>query len=312
MIFTPPDPANQQANPDIERIHPRHPLHLERSTVTPATSSPAPVVILLGWTNSQLKHLSRGAAYYRARGFNIVYYHASDRLIFNTSLGIQIATALIPTLDSLGILYTPATSTSTETAVQSLPIPSSQHTSPLVVHVFSNGGCLGLWALFRALHARNLRLRNLRAIIFDSCPGFSSFWALPKTLSAGIRSPVRRALTLTLVTVGAVLLFLPYWLYIRVVGSTSFVGAVQDIMSNEEVNSVPRLFLYSTKDDLVSYAKIEEFADQAEALSDRAKGGEGGRVATVRRVRFEETAHVQHWIDERSKEVYWQAISNVI
>ncbi|RUS17687.1 hypothetical protein BC937DRAFT_89613 [Endogone sp. FLAS-F59071] len=290
----------------IERIHPHYPIHLERSITA---NTPAPTVILLGWIDSQLKQLSKGALYYRFRGYNIIYCHTDKSLIWFPSQIKRIVSALIPTLESLGVVIPSPVGSSSPIIFQS---PATSPSPPaLVLHVFSNGGCLSLWALLSTLRANNLALRTPRVIIFDSSPGFGSILALSRVYTVGLKSPLYRALIWTLLLIGYAFLFVPYQLCLRLTRRTVFKDAVMDVMKDPNINSVPRLFLYSIKDQAVPFKAIEVFVKQAERLSGKAEDGKQER-AVIRTVRFEETGHVQHWIDERSKEKYWRAIDGML
>src|SRR5207253_2438706 len=60
----------------ITQIKPATTLYVERCAVT----TPVPdIVIMFGWTNGQLKHLSKIASFWRAKGnYHILYYTAPD------------------------------------------------------------------------------------------------------------------------------------------------------------------------------------------------------------------------------------------
>src|SRR6185312_9250633 len=59
----------------ITQIKPATTLYVERC----ATTTPVPdIVIMFGWTNGQLKHLSKIASFWREKGnYHILYYTAS-------------------------------------------------------------------------------------------------------------------------------------------------------------------------------------------------------------------------------------------
>lgn len=68
-------------------------------------------------------------------------------------------------------------------------------TSPILVHTFSNGGCLGLARLNEALAMSQPLLKPVqqgipaRSFIFDSCPGTSSLIIWIRAFTAPIKSP---------------------------------------------------------------------------------------------------------------------------
>lgn len=165
------------------------------------------------------------------------------------------------------------------------------------VHVFSNGGMFNLVNFMKVLDERGLGgwSKNLKSIIFDSCPGNGNPTAFALALSAYIKNPVIK--------------WIFYWIIYFVILPLSIACSL-GLMSDPVVTTGERVrdgkflenahvsFVYSTKDELIPFQCVEEYAESHER--------KGRKVVMVKL----DSPHVQHLLKYRK--VYEDHIDKVL
>ncbi|KAM6504053.1 Eukaryotic protein of unknown function (DUF829) domain containing protein [Amanita muscaria] len=169
----------------------------------------------------------------------------------------------------------------------------------ILIQVFSNGGCLQLTALGRALIQYQRTNVSASAIIFDSCPGIGSLSSTTQAFSSIIRFFPLRAL---------VLLYM-YTLYLlmnirkRLFGVPMYWEAMRTLINQPRFlpwlqKSSPRLYIYSTTDALISWQDVESHANDAKRM-----------YSNVTKEKFEGSMHVAHLKHDPDR--YWRIVQDV-
>ncbi|GAA5933842.1 hypothetical protein JCM1841_001315 [Sporobolomyces salmonicolor] len=267
---------------------------------TPAQDDHVPeLIVIAAWMDAQLQHAEKYVASYRT------LYPSSPILLLRSSqtafygLGGDLNRALAPAVDLI------RARSATGTAG-----PESR----ILVHVFSNGGCMTLKRLNELLtrpmptagagEKQPLLQRDAeqvarrlpaRAIVFDSCPGGTSLRITLRAFTAPIRSrwmklPAMAVLTLiygaTKIWNG---LLRQHPTLVRLYNYLNTPGTLPPI---------PRLYLYSKADLLIPFTDVERHAADAAAQG-----------ITVRKEVFEKTPHVAHARAEPER--YWRAVTQL-
>ncbi|BGP39390.1 hypothetical protein JCM10449v2_003328 [Rhodotorula kratochvilovae] len=247
------------------------------------------LVLISSWMGAQLKHVEKYVETYRKLypTSAILLLRSSEADFFRSSTLVR---ALSPAVDVL------RARTSGYTAGPS---------SGLLVHAFSNGGCLTLKMLNELLRAEGktddaqplvaaAKQLLARAIVLDSCPGLQNFKGTIAAFTAGVKSPFVKVPLVAILTVvfGALRL----WDIIK--RQPPILSRLSSYLNSSAFPAVPRLYLYSDIDKLVPCADVERHAAAA-----RAAGVE------VRTERFDGTPHVAHARVEPER--YWGAIQEV-
>ncbi|KAG8928725.1 hypothetical protein FRC02_006537 [Tulasnella sp. 418] len=252
---------------------------LQQSTSTLNHNDPT-VIILFGWMDAQLPHI-----YKYTESYNRLYPAAtqiivrSRQSIFWQTEKVQIA------------YFQPAMKLFKDHGVIN---PGSN--DRLLVHTFSNGGCIKLVTLAKAIHqydppaSKDSSALRARAVILDSCPGDANFFRGIKVLTIGIRNRILRYLAKCLV---GFLLFFGFG-YLRITGQSDIFELMQNDLLNPSILPLTsrRAYLYSTKDPLVPVWNVEAHAQAA-----REKG------VLVQLEKYERTPHVNHMKENPDK--YW-------
>ncbi|GAA6056047.1 hypothetical protein JCM3770_006998 [Rhodotorula araucariae] len=245
------------------------------------------LVLISSWMGAQLKHVEKYVETYRELypTSAILLLRSSEADFFRSSTLVR---ALSPAVDVV------RARTSGYTAGPS---------SGLLVHAFSNGGCLTLKTLNELLRAdgktgdaQPLVAKELpaRAVILDSCPGLQNFTGTIAAFTAGVKSPFVKLPLVAVLTIvfGALRL----WDIIR--RQPPILSRLSAYLNSRAFPPVPRLYLYSDIDKLVPCADVERHAAAA-----RTAGVE------VRTERFDGTPHVAHARVEPKR--YWGAIQEL-
>ncbi|GAA5926070.1 hypothetical protein JCM3775_005194 [Rhodotorula graminis] len=253
------------------------------------SANKAPELILIsGWMGAQLKHVEKYAETYRTiyPTSSILLLRSMESDFFRPS---KLVHALVPAADVL------RSRTSGYTAGPS---------SGLLVHAFSNGGCLTLKTLNELMRPSRADGRQpiaaattplpARAIVFDSCPGQASLSGIIAAFTAGVKSPLVKVPLMGVLSV--VYAFLRLWDMIR--RRSSILARVAAYFNSPALPPVPRLYLYSTTDKLVPCADVEQHVAEARSLG-----------LEVRAERFEATPHVAHARADPKR--YWGAVQQV-
>ncbi|KAK4047934.1 exocyst subunit [Microbotryomycetes sp. JL201] len=166
------------------------------SVITPSNSSGPRLIILLGWMDAQLKHISKYADKYSAMypGASVMVVQTHQTAFYRSSNALR--RNLEPVVAHIKAEY---------------PDARPDHRSPILVHTFSNGGCFALSAVNELLSKEKAKQTiassetddliqgqengvdspqgvPARAFIFDSCPGTSNLTIMIRAFTAPIRS----------------------------------------------------------------------------------------------------------------------------
>jgi hypothetical protein len=163
-------------------------------------------------------------------------------------------------------------------------ILSSDRTSPpsLLIHVFSNGGCLQLTTLAELLSSSSSSSTPslpARAIAFDSCPGRTTLGITLRAFTAPIKSTPVRYLAYVPLTA--------WFLGSRLTGQPNLIEVMRDKLNDPALlpADAQRLYLYSRIDELIDPTDVEAHANDArEKLSG----------AQIKLREFDGSAHVSH------------------
>ncbi|CAG8538347.1 3333_t:CDS:1 [Ambispora leptoticha] len=276
----------------IEKINPNLPIYIERCQNP--DNSPINVVIMFGWTNSNLKNVSKVASYWRKRGnFHIMYWIApAFPYIYFTGKATQACAAFIPYLQEFGIL--PTTGDDDDSF-------HSRIKPKLIAHAFSNGGATGLAGLAESCRIQNLPL-HYSALIIDSAPGTRSIFTFYRIFTVAQKNPIKKFFLAIFVESLFLFIGLPSMLlYSLFTGQKGLIKFFTDVLfEHNSVKDSPRLFIYSKTDKLVPSSSIEEVI----AKSERLNGDK------TRKLCLEESDHVRHWATHM--EIYEKAVDNFV
>ncbi|KAG9307837.1 hypothetical protein G9A89_023402 [Geosiphon pyriformis] len=270
------------SNPIIEQIAPNLPLYIERCQNPTPALGPINVVIMFGWTNCTLRHVSKVASYWRKKGnFHILYWISTGYpYVYFPLTATRAAAGFIPFLKEFGLI-TSNISDDQETIISSNP--SIKQQPKLIAHALSNGGTIGMAGLVAACRNSNLPLQ-FSAVILDSAPGHSGVLNFHKLFTSVQTNPMKKFFTMVLVRF-LVLLITPFLiLYYYFTRTKSFLPFCEHALFQEEATNCPRLFVFSKTDDLVPYQEVEKYVKRS--LNE-------GYV--TKRVSFEKSDHVRHW-----------------
>ncbi|GAA6041266.1 hypothetical protein JCM8097_001305 [Rhodosporidiobolus ruineniae] len=253
------------------------------------------LVLVAAWMGAQLKHVEK-----YLRNYQDLYPSASILLLRSNERDFYSFRNHLPRL------LEPAVEVVNKHAGGVEAGPSS----PVLVHVFSNGGCATLKELNELLKRsspRNSTAANddkksllpsstscgvpARAIVFDSCPGHSTLQTTLKAFTAGIRNRFLRVPAMAFFTVVYGVMKLVDFIRRR----PPVLTRLSLYLNSPSFPSVPRLYLYSEADELVPFTDVEHHAAEAKK-----------RGVEVKTVRFEGTPHVAHARAEPER--YWGAV----
>ncbi|GBG31742.1 Transmembrane protein 53 [Hondaea fermentalgiana] len=250
------------------------------------------IVFTLGWWRSKPKALSKYAALYERQA--------------------KVKAVCVDTLSSQELMLTSARTKAVQRAVQTLRAQCEAQQKEggqngerprVVVHCMSNNGGLELNDVLKKLEqeADAPWKPDIRGIVFDSCPGNLTFRAWSGALFASSSNKLPLGLGL-----GAGILATTLGLHATLggVGTIAVLGAglvagrsFENFLTEryhrhmvERTAGIPKLFLYSDGDDLVTY-------DAVEAVAKRMK--DNGDDVSMHR--FDGTMHVAHMMAERDK-----------
>ncbi|GAA6019974.1 hypothetical protein JCM11491_006727 [Sporobolomyces phaffii] len=286
-----------------------------RGTLRDAHADDPSLIIAFGWMDAQLKHVEKYLASYHS------LFPTSPILLLQSSQKGFYSTA---NMHHTKREFRPAVDIIRQTQLGTRR--SGSDSGGILVHVFSNGGCMSLkWLnqeLAREDHdetpadsdvepAASEKTRLLasssssssppspplagtRAIVFDSCPGRSSLLVTMRAFSAPIRSK-----WLKLPAMGLLALLHGFIsLYNLVSRKRPILDRLYSYLNDPStLPTVPRLYLYSKVDELIPYRDVERHAAAAAARS---------VPVPVRTERFDATSHVGHVRGDPER--YWRAI----
>jgi len=194
-------------------------------------------VILLGWTGSELRHLSKYTTMYLKRN-----YHTIQQAVFffmpNTKQDLDKWAEKVKT-DCQNVI-----------SLLHQNMDKKTEKAECIFHIFSNGGIEYYVPLVEILQTSSIP-HKIIASIFDSSPSLdNSISTIAKVTAAQYQNKI--------------LSFLAYWrvMFMR----SAFLGNINekcryqfDKLQTEPIKSVPVLFLYSREDNITSAVLLEEY-----------------------------------------------------
>ncbi|CAG8551468.1 11446_t:CDS:1 [Ambispora gerdemannii] len=277
----------------IEKINPNLPIYIERCQ-KPDNEHPINVVIMFGWTNSNLGNVSKIASYWRKKGNAHILYWIAPYFpyIWFTNKATQACAAFIPYLQEFGVL---PTTSENDDSIHSPTKPK------LIAHAFSNGGTLGLAGLAEACKLQNLPL-HYSALIIDSAPGYASIFTVYRVFTVAQKNPIKKAFLAIAIEFLFLFFGLPsLLLYSRFTGRKNIIEFFTNVLfEHNAAKYSPRLFIYSKTDKLIPSSSVEEVL----AKSVRLCGDK------TRKLCLEESDHVMHWA--KHTDIYENAVDSFI
>ncbi|GJN89478.1 hypothetical protein Rhopal_002464-T1 [Rhodotorula paludigena] len=249
----------------------------------------APELILVSaWMGAQVRHIQKYCETYRQLypRAAILVVRSNERDFFSSTA--TLTRSFMPAVDLLKARASGFT---------------AGPQSGLLVHIFSNGGCLTIKHINDLLRqssvkgdARPLLAKGLpaRTVIFDSCPGLATWANSMRAFTAGVKSPFVKYPMITVLSV--IYGFIRLWDFIRRRPPT--LNRLSAYFNSPLFPSVPRLYLYSPTDALVRHTDVEHHAAEAKANG-----------VDVRLERFKDTPHVAHARVEPKR--YWGAVQEL-
>lgn len=252
---------------------------------------PPHFVILCGWLEASLRHVSKYAQGYAS------ILPSSTVLIVRSN----VVDALVPwnadwhrrRLEPVVNMIRRATSD---------PSAAPEEQPSLIVQAFSNAGLGTAWLLLSYLSELNILRSVLTGMIFDSCPGsggylstVNAFRVASNAHTMSYYSPLR----LLIEAAAHTGVYITHTLVPYLAGARGNVVELARLGFNDPDLvgfHVPKLYLYSKSDTLISWYDI------AEHVSDSDKKGYRADIEV-----FENTGHCGHLVADPEK--YWAAVT---
>lgn len=247
----------------------------------PSGLPPPSLVVLCTWVGAQSKHIAKYVAEYLGR------YPAATLLVLESNL---------------------ADMTYRGDGAQQARLGSARHVlqahlqpgltgGGIVVHAFSNGGAQCAAQVVAALPPAH-RATAFRAFVFDSCPGEASYTRSANAILLPLaKSPILKLLAFPFIHLLLCLIFIAD----HVFGFENVVARARRRLNSSAYigHAVPRLYIYSSADQMVPAPDVEAHAEQARRAS----------YSDVSNLRFEESGHCAH--ASRYAEEYWGGIAGL-
>ncbi|NP_001107322.1 transmembrane protein 53 [Xenopus tropicalis] len=196
-----------------------------------------PVVILLGWGGCKDQYLTKYGAIYHNKGCTVIKYTAAWNAVFVT--------------ESLGL------SSLREEAKKLLELLFEYEIekSPILFHVFSNGGFM-LYRYIVELLQSHCRLNKLHVVgtIFDSAPGNRNVIGSVRALDTILRTSTNKAFRFLALAAFALMVII---LRILLYPVTRYVHENHYDAMKKDPSRWPQLYLYSRADPIISYLDVE-------------------------------------------------------
>jgi hypothetical protein len=249
------------------------------TTTSPSSSSGPDLILLPSWLDASPRHIAK-----YTRGYQTLYPTARILLLTTALTDVTLhtraaeAARLAPTLSLL----------------TSLP----SHTG-ILLHSFSNGGAYTAHLLARLYLARTGHVLPISAQILDSSPGHGHYG---RTATAMALSLPRSPAVLHYVSLVMLHLFLAvYYVAKTATGGLNKVQVMREGLLDVKFwdNGVPRCYVYSKEDKMVTWGDVVEHAGMA-----REKGWK--RVSVEE---FDGSAHCGHLLVDEGR--YWGIVERV-
>lgn len=246
----------------------------------PSGLPPPSLVVLCTWVGAQPKHIAKYVDEYLGR------YSAPALLVLESNLADMTYRGDGAQQARLG----PA-----RHVLQAHLQPGLTGGGGIIVHAFSNGGAQCAAQVVAAVPAAH-RATAFRALILDSCPGEASYTRSANAILLPLaKSPMLKLLAFPFTHVVLCLIFIAD----RVFGFENVVARARRRLNSSDyiAHAVPRLYIYSSADQMVSAPDIEAHAEQA-----RRAG-----YSDIIELRFEASGHCAH--ASRYALHYWASIA---
>ncbi|ETW05867.1 hypothetical protein H310_03525 [Aphanomyces invadans] len=245
-------------------------MHFQRcdvsSTVPTKMVGKVPMVLVCGWMHAPSRGVTKYADLFQRLGYctEVVESH-------------------------VGHLFLPPAWIHTKSAARvAVECTSSSEELIIIPHMISGGGCISWYCMERHLRHRGVRFR-VPAMIFDSSPnsgkGFAAFWDSPTKalhdLTSSMRSPFRRWMAQSVLVAGCAAVLLRW---AGPLGPDPLQRNIAKLIVQDA--TIPKLFLYSSNDFIITAKEVEEAIATAAALG-----------TPVDQVNFETSPHVGHLMD---------------
>ncbi|KFZ17504.1 hypothetical protein V502_04559 [Pseudogymnoascus sp. VKM F-4520 (FW-2644)] len=247
----------------------------------PSGLPPPSLVVLCTWVGAQPKHIAKYVAEYLGR------YPAAALLVLESNL---------------------ANMTYRGDGAQQARLGPARHVlqahmepglagGGVVVHAFSNGGAQCAAQVVAAVPPAH-RATAFRAFALDSCPGEASYTRSANAILLPLaKSPALKLLAFPFIHLVLCVIFIAD----RVFGFENVVARARGRLNSSAyiAHAVPRLYIYSSADQMVPAPDVEAHAEQA-----RRAG-----YSDVTNLRFEASGHCAH--ASRYAEQYWGGIARL-
>ncbi|GAA5956521.1 hypothetical protein JCM3765_003471 [Sporobolomyces pararoseus] len=288
------------------------------STTTAQNRDDPSLLVVFGWMDAQLRHVEKYLTSYRQLfpTSPILLLQSSQRGFYSTKNQLETRKAFAPAVEM----------------IRKQQQEKKGERGGMLVHVFSNGGCMSLKWLNQELSSTETTtqegetrstssisqektpllsssfspsgpsstttypLSGARAIIFDSCPGKASLLVTLRAFSAPIRNKFLKFGAMGFLAIFHSLISL----YNLILRKPPILNRLYAYLNQPtSLPPVPRLYLYSKIDELIPCKDVEAHAKQAEE--------ELG--VSVRKERFEKTSHVGHVRGDPER--YWKSVEEL-
>ena len=234
--------------------------------------NPKAIVLLFGWFGAEMKHVQKYGELWRARHCNTVAGILNE---------FAIVTKNDHDIDKFVLL----------SIQEVIPLLRANDQLPLIIHGFSNGGCIPIERLEKLLvltRSANtldpdlkmvLQRLKLGAEIFDSAPAWSTFTTGVKAMREAIPNIVLLVMAIFVSVSYSLLEIFFQWYSGRPTKFTVFWNHIKT-----STICMRQAFIYSMADNITSYTHLE-----TEIIESRRKLG-----VDVTILKFDDTGHVQH------------------
>ncbi|XP_044762654.1 transmembrane protein 53-like isoform X1 [Coccinella septempunctata] len=224
-----------------------------------------PTVILFGWAGAVDKYLKHYAKIYEERGLHTIRYIVPVKyLFFQSNKMLKIGEEMVDVF-----------------------CQQKFKSSPIIIHVFSNGGGFQYEVFMRSL-SKTPHQTQVKGMIFDSCPVKRGRFGLYNAIKANVDSKYLKVPISFLLTTYAILRRSLEMYVAQILKKECIQMNPYDNLMNEKCRW-PQHFIYSTLDKVVRKESVESFAKHRKAL---------GVDVTMKC--YDNSQHVQHYMKNKS------------
>lgn len=258
----------------FSRLNPA--VWIRQATSTSSSADPD-LILLVGWMDASPRHIAKyTAAYEKLYPFSRILAITTSSI--DAAFGTHAANLnrIAPVLE---VLYT-------------LP-PNAK----FLLHFFSNGGAFTSTLIARTYREKMGRALPVTAVVMDSSPGRATYEATVRAFAVALPKNILVRL------IGVLVLRIFYGLYQMVYwlkGQDDMVEQARKQLNSKDLFDVdaPRVYIYSTADDMVDWRFVEEHGEEAKKLG-----------YTIDREKYIETGHAGHMLVDEKR--YWTTIQRL-